>query len=427
MLHPRGLYVLFFTEMWERFSYYGMRSLLLLYMTQSLNYSVAQAGTIYGLYTGAVYFTPIVGGYFADRILGQQRAILIGAILMSFGHFVLAIPHTAAFFSALILLILGNGLFKPNISVIVGKLYAPDDPRRDAAFSLFYVGINLGAFLSPFVCGTLGQRVGWHWGFASAGIGMLLACLIFITGRSLLEGKGMHTEISRIATGYSPEKRSLTHIEWQRLGALGILAIVGNVIFWSAFEQAGSSLTLLAEHNTDLSIQTFHWQVPSSWFQAANPLFIAILGPLFSYVWPRLAQRQREPSTPIKFFMGLALPSIGFLMLSRAGTQIDHGKTISMTWLLAAYFFNTCGELCLSPVGLSVVTKLSPKHMSSLTMGLWFSSVAIANVIGGQFSGSYDSMSKASFFLIPSLTLGIGAMFLLALHKSILKLMHGVR
>jgi POT family proton-dependent oligopeptide transporter len=423
MRHPTGLYILFFTEMWERFSYYGMRALLLLYMTESLHYATHTAAAIYGAYTALAYITPIVGGYIADRFWGQQRSIMLGGSLMALGHFLMVWPSTAAFAGALALLVVGNGFFKPNISVIVGRLYSDDDPRRDGAFSLFYMGINLGAFLSPLICGTLGQRVGWHYGFGAAGIGMLLGLGLFAMGRHHLGTHGLRaTSDSLGAAGRPP----LTRAAWQRLAVVAVLAIFGNIIFWAAFEQAGSSLTLFAEQSTDLTVAGSHWQMPSSWFQAANPLYIALMAPLFSWFWVALQRRGHEPSTPAKFAVGLALLAVGFYTMVCAGQRVDAGQTVGMGWLCATYFFNTCGELCISPVGLSAVTKLAPPRLASLVMGLWFGSMAIANAIGGDYAGSYETMGKAAFFRLPMVMASIAAVVLMLLVRPLRRMMHGI-
>ena len=426
--HPPGLYVLFFTEMWERFSYYGMRSLLMLYMLEARHFNVAHAGTIYGLYTGCVYLTPILGGLLADRHLGQRRAIAWGAVLMALGHFTLALPATAAFYPALVLLVVGNGLFKPNISVIVGQLYEVTDRRRDSAFSLFYMGINLGAFFSPLICGTLGQWVGWHYGFGAAGIGMLVGLGVYQWGQRHLGSHGLLPQ-ARAARGAAPAApvAPLTAMVWQRLGVLLVLALCGNVVFWAAFEQAGSSMTLFAEESTRLDLLGDHGRVPSSWFLAANPFFIALLAPLFTKLWQHLATRHREPSTPLKFALGLTLVAAGFAVMVAAGRAYElHGR-VSMVWLLAAYFLHTCGELCVSPVGLSAVTKLAPARFASLLMGFWFASMALANFLGGDLAGDYAQLDKGTFFAIPALTAALAALVLLCMARPLQRMMHGVQ
>ncbi|MEK7703884.1 MAG: peptide MFS transporter [Myxococcota bacterium] len=481
--HPKGLYVLFFTEMWERFAYYGMRAILMLYMVEHLHFDTRTAGTVYGAYTGLVYFTPVLGGYLADRYLGQRTSIIIGGLLMALGEFGLGLGPIAFFYTSLGLIILGNGFFKPNISVIVGQLYGEDDPRRDGGFTIFYMGINLGAFFSPLVCGTLGQKVGWHWGFFAAGVGMLFGLVVYVWGQrylgergkldpnrthlseeaaakamhadakaaakraaTLLFGLGVAVLLVAIYVGYVTSPRwgfvavgmgavvmmlsyVLTHSqanERHRVLVVLILAVFGNVIFWSAFEQAGSSLTLFAERSTDLSVPLVNGSMPSSWFQSFNPLYIILFAPVFSWMWVKLAKFGREPSTPMKFAIGMSMLALGFVVMVAGGAVADKGVQVSMGWLSLAYLLHTFGELCISPVGLSMVTKLAPKRFASLMMGIWFASMSVANLVGGLFAGEYDTMSKALFFAIPVVTAGSAAVLLFLLVRPLRKLMHGV-
>ncbi len=423
--HPTGLYVLFFTEMWERFSFYGMRALLLLYMMQALHYDTHRAGSVYGLYLGAVYLAPAMGGYLADRYLGQRRAITIGGFIMALGHFLMAIPDQRIFFTALLLIVLGCGLFKANISVIVGKLYDGDEARRDAGFSIFYMGINLGSALSPFICGWLGQRVGWHYGFAAAGVGMLLGQATYLLGQRFLGEHGLHPVGKTGADGSAVQP--LTRKQWQRVAALCILALFGNIVFWACFEQAGGSMTIFAENSTNLHIDMLDWKLPSSWFLSANPLFIILLAPLFSWAWVRLAKAGREPSTPMKFVGGLVCLSLGFFALAWGGHLYDTtGQPVSMLWLTVSYFMCTAGELCVSPVGLSVVTKLAPARYVSAFMGLWFASMALGNWAAGAFTAEYDTMPKGRFFSEPAISAAVVAALLLLSVRPIRRLMGGV-
>ena len=429
--HPPALYVLFFTEMWERFSYYGMRSLLMLYMLQARQFTVAHAGAIYGLYTGLVYLTPLAGGYLADRSWGQKRAIWAGGLLMAIGHFVLALPYAAAFYPALALLVIGNGLFKPNISVIVGQLYAVGDRRREAAFSLFYMGINLGAVMSPLICGTLGQRVGWHYGFGAAGVGMLIGLAIFARGQRHLQQVGLAP--LRPPTAAQPPSSANAQLETsrrvvlERLLVLLALALFGNVIFWAAFEQAGSSMTLFAEQATQLELGHSGWSLPSSWLLAVNPAFIALLTPAFTRLWLRLEASGHEPAVPLKFALGLTLVAAGFAVLATAGYVFDQGHLrVSIGWLLVAYFLHTCGELCVSPVGLSAVTRLAPTAFVSLLMGFWFASMAVANLLGGALASDYGQLAMADFFAIPALLAAFAALLLLVLARPLTRMMHGL-
>ncbi|HAH32620.1 MAG TPA: MFS transporter [Elusimicrobia bacterium] len=422
---PKGLFLLFFVEMWERFSYYGMRALLVLYMVKYLMFSTEKAGRIYGWYTGLVYLTPLLGGYIADRYLGQRKCIIIGAVLMALGHFAMAFPSLPFFFSALGLLILGNGFFKPNISTVVGSLYEPNDPRRDAGFTIFYMGINLGALFSPLVCGTLGEKVGWHYGFGAAGVGMLMGLAMYLWGqKALLGDKCMKPAFIH---GNRIEDKPLTHIEKQRIAVIFIMAFF-VIFFWAAFEQAGSSLTLFADRETNraLSLFGYSWEMPASFFQAVNPLFILILAPFFSKLWVRLGEAQKEPPSPIKFVWGLGLLAVGFVVMIAAAAVYQQSGPVSVMWLMAAYFFHTMGELCLSPVGLSLVTKLAPAKFVSLLMGTWFLANFAANFVGGFFAGNYDAMNHTLFYMIPTGTAVGAGLLLLALTPQLRKWMHGV-
>jgi len=422
--HPPGLYLLFTVEMWERFSYYGMRAILVLYMVKSLAFNTEKAGSIYGWYTGLVYLTPMIGGYLADRYLGARKCITIGAILMAIGEFSLMIPSMPFFYSALLFLIIGNGFFKPNISTTVGKLYAQNDPRRDGAFTIFYMGINLGAFFSPLICGTLGEKIGWKYGFCAAGIGMIAGLLTLLWGQNKYLGDaGKHPGMQ---VSKDQKQEPLTREEKQRIAVIFILAFF-VIFFWASFEQAGSSLTLFAEKSTDRVISIVNWEFPASWFQSVNPLLIFALAPLFSMLWLKLAKAGREPSTPLKMATGLGLLTLGMLVMVAAAKMVDTtGNRVGLFWLMGCYLLCTLGELCLSPIGLSLVTKLSPIRFGSLLMGIWFGSNFLANLIAGLFAGQYDSMSKTIFFMIPVATAGSATIVLLLLVKSLRKWMHGV-
>ncbi len=419
--HPKGLYLLFTIEMWERFSYYGMRALLVLYMTKYLMFSTEKAGSVYGWYTGLVYMTPMIGGYLADRYLGSRMCVFIGGLLMAIGHFVMAFPALPYFYTALMLLIIGNGFFKPNISTMVGNLYGENDPRRDGGFTIFYMGINLGALFSPLVCGTLGEKLGWHYGFGAAGVGMLAGLAVYMWGaKKYLGDIGLKPTIK---TGADADNTPLTKKEWQRISVIFILCFF-MIFFWSAFEQAGSSMTLFADRETDRMI--FGWEFPTSWFQAVNPLFIFILAPFFSSMWTGLAKVNKNPSTPMKFVFGLVLLSFGFIMMMAAASLYKSSGAVSILWLLGVYLFHTLGELCLSPIGLSMVTKLSPAKFMSLLMGTWFFSSAAANYVGGIFAGNYDAMNHTTFFMIPAITAGGSALLLLCIVPFLKKWMHGI-
>jgi POT family proton-dependent oligopeptide transporter len=415
--HPVGLFVLFFTEMWERFSYYGMRALLMLYMTQYLitaaesgrpvvGFETLRAGLeavfgplavqplasqIYGLYTGFVYFTPFFGGILADRLLGQRKTVVLGALFMAFGHFLMA--SESLFFVALFFLIIGNGCFKPNISTQVGNLYEPGDPRRDSAFTIFYMGINLGAFFSPLVCGTLGQRLGWHYGFAAAGVGMVIGLIIYLSGRKYLAPETLlHT-----TTAGKLETTTLTSREWKAiLGLCGLCML--NIVFWGVYEQQGNTLQLFADRNTDWHIMG--WQMPSTWFQSFNPFFVIALTPLLNMFWSRQSRQGKEPSSVAKMALGCVILGLSFLVLMVGTHGMSDAQRISFCWLVLCIFICTIGELYLSPIGLSLVSKVAPKRMVSMMMGVWFLSSFGGNYLSGYLGTYYEKMSKDIFFLM---------------------------
>jgi POT family proton-dependent oligopeptide transporter len=452
--HPRGLSTLFFTEMWERFSYYGMRALLLLYMTApiaagGLGFDASQGGAIYGLYTSMVYMATLPGGWIADRLIGPRRAVLYGGIFIASGHFSMAVPSLVTFYLGLFLIVIGTGLLKGNVSVIVGQLYSAEDNRRDAGFSIFYMGINLGAFLAPLVCGALGQRVSWHLGFAAAGVGMLIGIIQYMMGSRNLGDAGMDpapaTPEQRAAaksqallwggiglaiaivlggggyTGLVPVTATQvadaagvflllsivgffgwlffssgwTRDERNRLYVIGVLFVAAS-LFWSVFEQAGSTLNLFADRSTDNRVLGYEY--PSSWFQSMNSFFIFTLAPVFAWLWIRLASQGKEPSSPAKFAWGLVFVGLGFLILVLpAQTSLD-GARVSPMWLTTTYLLHTIGELVLSPVGLSAMTKLAPARIAGLMMGVWFLATSVGNFIGGRVAGFYESFALPTLF-----------------------------
>ena len=413
--HPAGLTTLFLTEMWERFSYYGMRALLVLYMVDGgsgLGFDVPKATRIYGLYTGAVYFTNIFGGLLADRLLGARLAVLLGGIIIASGHFSMAMQALPSFYAGLVLVALGTGLLKPNISVMVGKLYGENDPRRDSGFSIFYMGINLGAMIAPLVCGYIGQRISWHLGFAMAGFGMTLGLIQYVAHRKrLAHVGGRPIKASRLSSGGKQSQQKLTRDDKHRLIVVLMLCFF-SLFFWTAFEQSGSSLNLFAERHTRTEFLGFSF--PSSWFQSVNSVFILALAPVFSWLWLRWGKRQ--PSSPVKFTVGLLFVSVGMFVIALASLFIDEGK-VSPLWLVALYFIHTLGELCLSPVGLSTVTKLSPLRMVGLMMGVWFLATSIGNYLAGTAAGFYQDSGGALFKLFGSLGLltAVGALLLFLL------------
>lgn len=423
--HPPGLSTLFFTELWERFSYYGMRAILILFMVApaekgGLGFDVAKASWIYGLYTSMTYMTSLPGGWMADRFLGQRKAVLIGGIVIALGHFSLAFTSLPFFFTGLLLIVSGTGLLKPNVSSMVGALYGPDDPRRDSGFSIFYMGINIGAMLSPLVCGYLGQKISWHWGFAAAGFGMTLGLIQYVAGGRRLGEAGLRPKKSETKTERVGDR--FTEVEKKRLAVIGILFIF-SALFWAAFEQAGSSLNLFADKLTRTSI--FGWQFPSSWFQSVNSVFIILLAPVFAWLWVRLGKR--EPSSPAKFAFGLLFVGLGFLvMVGAALASRPEQNPVSPLWLIVVYLLHTIGELCLSPVGLSTVTKLAPARVVGLMMGVWFLSISLGNFVGGWVAGFFGSFPLPKLFGAVALTTIGPALVLGALINPIRRLMGGV-
>jgi POT family proton-dependent oligopeptide transporter len=462
--HPKGLSTLFFTEMWERFSYYGMRAILMLFMVTpvaagGLGFDTLKAAGIYGLYTGSVYFTTIPGGWIADRLLGLRRAVLVGGVLIACGHYSLLLARTTQFFYAgLLLIVLGTGLLKANISAIVGQLYAPDDARRDAGFSIFYMGINLGGFISPLICGGLAQKIGWHWGFGAAGVGMTLGLVQYVLGQhrfgragllvappqgvSILWAKGIAGVVLAglglwavwpwrdyvVLAGTAGlflwllRTGAETAVERKRIGAIMALFVFA-VLFWIGFEQAGSSLTLFADQNTNN--QVLGWVFPSSWYQSVESFFVVTLAPAFAWLWMRLGKR--EPSSPAKFAYALLSLSLGFLAIAVAAHLFAAGGVrVSPWWLITLYFFHALGELSLSPVGLSTVTKLAPARIVGMMMGVWFLALSLGNFLAGNVAGFFDRLPLPQLFGSVCLTTALSALALALLVKPIRALMGGV-
>jgi POT family proton-dependent oligopeptide transporter len=481
--HPRGLSTLFFTEMWERFSYYGMRALLTLYMTKSLadgglGFDEKFAGIIYATYVSSVWYLPLIGGWLADRFLGARRAVLLGGIVIACGHYSIAIDSLVTFYAGLILIALGTGLLKPNISAMVGQLYSPEDKRRDAGFSIFYMGINLGALLAPFVTGFLAQsnairgfisslgmnpNKSWHWGFAAAGVGMTFGVIQYLLGGNRLRHVGQKPE--RIASsetpstydnlttvlaiagtligivfgykfgeggwisipfwsvvgyfaGYLTGTTRLLHSDERKRVLVIFILVVFSIIFWMTFEQAGSSLTLFADRLTRNSI--FGLAFPSSWFQSVQPIFVVVLAPVFAFVWQALGNRQ--PSSPAKFALGLLLAGAAFVVVAFASRLTGQGL-VSPLWLVTVYFLQSLGELCLSPVGLSTISKLSPARMVGMMLGVWFLSIAIGSYIAGLttrlFKGSSPDILARAFGTFAAIS--IAAALLLAVLTPLIK------
>ena len=450
--HPKGLYLLFFTELWERFSYYGMRGLLMLYLTKTaleggLGFSVATAALIYGYFTGFVYFTPIIGGWLADKYLGHRRAILIGGVLMALGQFSLfSTPYIAKemTYLGLLLLIIGNGFFKPNISSIVGNLYAQGDPRRDSAFTIFYMGINIGAFFAPLVCGYLAEdyfatkavvdgvervtNYGFQYGFLAAGIGMVIGQIVFNSmAPKLLGDLGLKpVKAENDAETGKPASSKLTKEEIDRVSVIFIISIF-VIFFWAGFEQAGSSLTVYTDRYIDREV--FGFLIPTSWFQSVNPLFIVMFAPLTAQLWLYLAKRGKDLSIPTKMGLGMILLGVGFFfmvgaVLERGGVEDDTVKA-SIAWLLATYFFHTIGELCLSPIGLSMVTRLAPVTLVSMLMGVWFLAPFVAQIAGGYIASYVEELGPLTIFSAIGIFVIIAGLILIALTRKLMYMMHG--
>ncbi len=467
--HPKGLYLLFVTEMWERFSYYGMRALFMLYMVQALLFDKEFASQVYGSYTGLVYLTPLIGGYIADRYWGNRRSIITGALVMAVGQFLLfssacwyqdVALAKWLMFVGLGLLVLGNGFFKPNISTMVGHLYTPDDSRKDAAFTIFYMGVNLGSMIAPLVCGLVGNTgrpEDFKWGFLASSIGMLLAAVIFqcLKNRYVVDPEGRPIGMAPrrepapvVATptkSLSPRTlvmvgstllltllfsvnwsgeggvwagadwigsliyataivipvviltdRSLTRQEKTHIGVIYIIAFF-VIFFWAAYEQAGASLTFFADEQTDRHV--FGWEMPASYFQSFNPVMIVTLAPLFASLWSFLGRHGWEPSSPRKQSVGLLLLALGYLFIAMGVKDVVPGTKVSMVWLTGLYLIHTMGELCLAPIGLSLVYKLSPARFSSLLMGVWYLSTSAANKFAGVLSGFYPEAGVQKSFL----------------------------
>lgn len=393
--HPKGLYLLFFTEMWERFSYYGMRALLVLYMIQELMFSNEKAGDIYGLYTGFVYLTPLLGGYIADRIIGQRRCITLGALLMCTGLFMLSSGRVDLFLPALFVMIIANGFFKANISSVLGILYENEPEKKDSAYTIFYMGINLGAFFSPLVCGTIAYKFGFQWGFASAGIGMLCGLLTYKLFENKLLGKCGLNPVRKKKSEDKEKQKTITKREREKIYALFIL-MAFTIVFWTCYEQAGCSLTMFAEFSTN------RWflghTIPTGYFQALNPLFIIILAPVVSLLWTKLGERKLEPTSVEKFTIALGLMSVAYIVMALAG-DLATSNWVSPMWLVSAYFIMTVAELCISPIGLSLVSKLAPRQFLSVLMGMWFLSSFFGNIFAGFWGGKYGSISTEVLFL----------------------------
>jgi len=483
--HPRGLMTLFFTEMWERFSYYGMRALLILYLAEAtigqnpgMGLDVATSGAIYGLYTGLVYLLGLPGGWVADQLWGQRKAVFVGGCIIAAGHFSMAVPNDFNFFLGLILIVIGTGLLKPNVSSVVADLYPEGGARRDAGFSIFYMGINVGALFGPLVCGWLGQNWNWHWGFSAAGFGMVLGLIQFRLGYGRLGDAGvlrsertpeqiaslsrrffggcaalalalvafcylvsqgsLPLTLTHIATGLAWVIGSVvvlyflylmffgghTVVEQKKIAAIFWFALLA-VIFWSGFEQAGSSLNLFAENYTDRTIGSFSY--PASWLQSVNAFFIVCLAPVFGWLWVWLANRNANPSTAVKFALGLLGLAAGFFVIAWGAANATPDSPVSASWLIVMYFLHTVGELALSPVGLSAVTKLAPPNRISQMMGLWFVATSLGNVVAGLVAGRLEALEPSPLFFAVTTIIGSAGFVALLASPFIKRLMGDVK
>ena len=486
--HPRGLGTLFFTEMWERFSYYGMRALLVLFMTTEtvdanpgLDFDIVTATAIYGLYTFFVYVLALPGGWVADNLWGQRKAVFVGGCIIAFGHFTMAgpmvgLPDHACFFLGLFFIIVGTGLLKPNVSTMVGDLYPEGGARRDAGFSIFYTGINLGAFLGPILAGGIGEGYNWHWGFSLAGIGMVIGLIQYVQGGKHLGSAGLLTnapppealrrkslityattagllvvlsvlgwylltslglELSRVAElvgiavigiavlyfVYLIGFTSHTRLEKRRFVVIFWLFIL-SAVFWSGFEQAGSSLNLFARDFTNRNLGD--WLIPASVLQSINSTFIILLAPVFGSLWVFLARIKRNPSIPVKFGLGLLGLSGGFFVIAWGAANASETNLVSPAWLVVMYFLHTVGELCLSPVGLSSVTKLAPASRVGQMMGVWFIGTALGNLFAGLVAGRLETLAPAAVFSTVAFIVGGAGIVALLLFAPIKKLMGAV-
>ena len=402
--HPVGLYVLFFTEMWERFSYYGMRAILVLYLVAEstadainpgLNWETGEALALYGTYTMLVYVASIPGGWIADNILGQKKSVLYGGILLVFGHTILAVEQMWAFYTGLGLIIAGVGMLKPNISSMVGGLYTKGDVRRDKGFIIFYIGINVGAFLSSLIVGYVGETYGWHYGFGLAGIGMTLGLIQYMYGQKYLSQVGNFIGDKNSSEGEGVLKKPLTLIEKDRLVVL-FLSFILVIVFWGAFEQAGGLMNIYASEKTDRILMG--WLVPASWFQSLNAMFIIFLGTTVAMYWAKRKLKNQLSSSLFKMIIGLIIMGTGFFFMSAAATQFESEGSSAMYWLVLAYLFHTIGELCISPVALSFITKLAPLKYASLTMGVYFAMTGFGNKLAGVLGEASQSMGEFTIF-----------------------------
>lgn len=434
--HPTGLYVLFFTEMWERFSYYGMRAILVLYLVAQttsdnagLGWSNGEALALYGWYTMLVYVASIPGGFIADKLIGQRKSVLYGGILLCFGHGILAVEEMWAFYTGLGLIIAGVGLLKPNISTMVGGLYKQGDIRRDKGFTIFYIGINIGAFLSSIIVGTVGEVYGWHYGFGLAGIGMALGLIQYVLGQKYLKHIGNFLGASENNHDIELIKKPLTKEEKDRVIVLFISFLL-VIVFWGAFEQAGGLMNIYASEKTNrilsFSLPYIGNEVPASWFQSLNAMFIIFLGTTVASIWAKRKLKSKVSTSLFKMIIGLIIMGTGFLFMSAASTEHDTSGASAMYWLVLAYLFHTVGELCISPVALSFITKLAPVKYASIMMGVYFAMTGFGNKLAGLLGESAESMGEFKIFTGIAVFCVLFGSIVLLFRKKLEVLTHGV-
>ena len=428
--HPRGLYILFLTEMWERFSFYGMRALLVLFLVSTVNgnnpgfgWTSSEALKLYGIYTFLVYLSSIPGGILADKFIGQKKAVILGGIFLVLGHSILAVQSITAFYIGLGLIIAGVGCLKPNISTMVGGLYPKGDDRRDKGFTIFYIGINIGAFLAGIIIGYVGETIGWHYGFGLAGIGMALGLIIFIFGQKYLQGVGEATKGLSMAD-QEIKNKPLSKIEKDRILVM-LLSFLMIIVFWGAFEQAGGLMNLYASEKTNRVIGFLNWTVPATWFQSVNSFFIITLGIPIAAFWFNWKKKGKEASSIFKIAIGVVIMGWGFLFMSAASMQFQNDGASAMYWLVLAYLFHTVGELCASPVALSFITKLAPLKYASIMMGVFFAATGLGNYVAGWVGVWSQTAGELEIFTGIAIFCTIIGGLVIAIRKPLIRLTHG--
>lgn len=428
--HPRGLYVLFLTEMWERFSYYGMRALLVLFLVSSVKgenpgfgWTSSEALKLYGIYTFLVYLSSIPGGILADRYIGQKKAVILGGLLLVAGHSILAFQSLWTFYIGLGLIIAGVGCLKPNISTMVGGLYPKGDDRRDKGFTIFYIGINVGAFLAGIIIGYVGETMGWHYGFGLAGIGMAIGLVNFLTGQKYLQGVGEATGALSVQD-QAIKNKPLTKIEKDRILVM-LISFLMIIVFWGAFEQAGGLMNLYASEKTNRIIGFLNWTVPATWFQSVNSFFIITLGIPVAAFWYNWKRKGKEASSIFKMAIGLIIMGWGFLFMSAASIQYSNNGASAMYWLVLAYLFHTVGELCASPVALSYITKLAPLKYASIMMGVFFAATGLGNYVAGWVGVWSQTAGELQIFTGIAIFCTIIGGLVIAVLKPLKRLAHG--